>query len=158
MTRTGFFAGSFDPPTLGHLDLVARARGVVDRLVVGLGRNEDKRPWLSVEERVALLSELLPAGVTVLAFDGLAVEAARRAGASLLLRGVRGESDLDLELQMTLANRKLAPEMDTVLLVGAPEVAHISSRLVREVWRAGGDVGRFVPPAVAALLARRPRS
>ena len=155
MTRTGFFAGSFDPPTLGHLDLVLRARAVVDRLVVGVGVNADKAPWLPLEERLALLSELLPSGVTVVGFDGLAVEAARRAGATLLLRGVRGEADLALELPLALANRRLAPELETVLLVGSPEVAHVSSRLVREIVRAGGDAAPFLPPLVAQRLRSR---
>jgi pantetheine-phosphate adenylyltransferase len=157
VTRTGFFAGSFDPPTLGHLDLVGRARGVVDRLVVGLGVNADKAPWLPAEERLALLRELLPPDVEVLAFDGLAVQAARRAGATLLLRGVRGEADLALELPMALANRRLAPELETLLLVGSPEVAHVSSRLVREIVRAGGDASPFLPALVAQRLQRRPR-
>jgi len=157
MTRTGFFAGSFDPPTLGHLDLVARARAVVDKLVLGVGINADKTPWLPLEERLALLAELLPSDVTVLSFDGLAVDAARRAGATLLLRGVRGEADLAQELPMALANRRLAPSLETVLLVGSPDVAHVSSRLVREVARAGGDVSPFVPPLVAQRLKQRPR-
>ena len=157
MTRTGFFAGSFDPPTLGHLDLVARARAVVDKLVVGVGVNADKTPWLPLEERLALLAELLPSDVTVLSFDGLAVDAARRAGATLLLRGVRGEADLAQELPMALANRRLAPALETVLLVGSPDVAHVSSRLVREVARSGGDVSPFVPPLVAQRLKQRPR-
>ena len=157
MTRVGFFAGSFDPPTLGHLDLVVRARAVVDRLVVGVGINADKAPWLPIEERLALLRELVPAEVEVVAFDGLAVQAARRAGATLLLRGVRGEADLALELPMALANRRLAPELETLLLVGSPEVAHVSSRLVREIVRSGGDATPFLPPLVAQRLARRPR-
>jgi pantetheine-phosphate adenylyltransferase len=157
MTRTGFFAGSFDPPTLGHLDLMARARAVVDKLVVGVGVNADKAPWLPLEERLALLAELLPSDVTVLSFDGLAVDAARRAGATLLLRGVRGEADLAQELPMVLANRRLAPALETILLVGSPDVAHVSSRLVREVARSGGDVSPFVPPLVAQRLKQRPR-
>jgi pantetheine-phosphate adenylyltransferase len=157
MTRVGFFAGSFDPPTLGHLDLVTRAQGVVDRLVVGVGINADKAPWLPIEERLALLRALVPAEVEVVAFDGLAVQAARRAGATLLLRGVRGEADLALELPMALANRRLAPELETLLLVGSPEVAHVSSRLVREIVRSGGDATPFLPPLVAQRLARRPR-
>lgn len=157
MTRIGFFAGSFDPPTLGHLDLVTRARAVVDRLVVGVGVNSGKAPWLPLEERLALLGELLPSDVQVVGFEGLAVQAARRAGATLLLRGVRGEADLALELPMALANRRLAPELDTVLLVGSAEVAHVSSRLVREIVRSGGDATPFLPPLVAQRLARRAR-
>ena len=153
--RTGFFAGSFDPPTLGHLELVQRAAAIVDTLVFGVGVNADNSPWLPLEERLALLSELLPAGVSAAPFSGLAVEAARRAGATLLLRGVRSEADLGFELQMALANRRLAPELETVVLVGSPEVAHISSRLVREVYAGGGDVGHFVPPLVARFLDRR---
>jgi pantetheine-phosphate adenylyltransferase len=157
MMRTGFFAGSFDPPTLGHLDLVARARAVVDRLVVGVGVNGDKSPWLPLEERLALLAELLPPDVVVMPFDGLTVEAARRAGATLLVRGVRSEADLSLELPMALANRRLAPELETLVLIGSPEWMHVSSRLVREVARAGGDVTPFVPALVAQCLARRAR-
>ena len=153
--RVGFFAGSFDPPTLGHLELVSRAGAIVDRLVIGVGVNADKTPWLSLDERLALLAELLPSGVTAAPFSGLAVEAARRAGATLLLRGVRSEADLSGELQMALANRRLAPDLETVVLVGSPEVAHISSRLVREVHAGGGDIGHFVPPLVAQFLRRR---
>ncbi len=156
MAHIAFFAGSFDPPTLGHLDLVLRARAVADRLVVGVGHNPQKSPWLPLEERLALLSELLPADVAVTSFEGLAVDAARRAGATLLVRGVRSESDLALELPMALANRRLAPELETMLLVGAPELAHVSSRLVREIVRAGGDARSFLPPLVAQRLSRRP--
>lgn len=155
MTRIGFFAGSFDPPTLGHLELVERARGVVDTLVLGIGIHADKSPWISLEDRLVLLSGLLPADVRVVGFAGLAVSAAREAGATLLLRGVRSEADMAGELQMALANRRLAPDLETVVLVGSPEVAHISSRLVREVARSGGDVKHFVPPLVAEFLERR---
>ena len=155
-TRTGFFAGSFDPPTLGHLDLVARALAVVDRLVVGVGVNLDKSPWIPLPARLELLAAVLPAGVAVVPFEGLAVAAARAAGATLLVRGVRSETDMAGELQMALANRRLAPGLETVILVGSPEVAHVSSRLVREVARSGGDVALFVPPAVAERIAREP--
>jgi pantetheine-phosphate adenylyltransferase len=155
MTRVGFFAGSFDPPTFGHMDLVGRAAGIVDRLVLGVGRHTDKTAWLPVDERIGLLNELVPAGVDVVSFSGLAVEAARKAGATVLVRGVRSEADMAGELQMTLANRRLAPDIETIVLVGSPEVAHISSRLVREVHASGGDVGLFVPPLVSAALARR---
>ena len=154
MTRTGFFAGSFDPPTLGHLDLVRRALALVDRLVVGVGSNADKRVWIPVDERVALLREVLPDGVSVLAYEGLTVRAAREAGASVLVRGLRGPEDLPSELHMSRANAKLDSELESVFLVSSVEVAHISSRLVREVHRSGGPVEAFVPPAVAAHLSR----
>ncbi|GJM22295.1 MAG: phosphopantetheine adenylyltransferase [Planctomycetota bacterium] len=151
MTRTGFFAGSFDPPTLGHVDLVRRAAALVDALVIGVGHNADKRGWIAVEQRVELLRELLP-GHTVLAFDGLAVDAARAAGASVLLRGLRGPEDLPGELHMARANARLDPEIDTVFLASDPAIAHVSSRLVREVQRSGGDIELFVPAAVARFL------
>jgi pantetheine-phosphate adenylyltransferase len=155
VTRVGFFAGSFDPPTLGHLELVHRAHEVVDNLVLGVGINADKTPWIPLHDRLALLTELLPSDVRVVGFAGLAVTAAREAGATLLLRGVRSEADMAGELQMALANRRLAPELETVVLIGSPEVAHISSRLVREVAKSGGDVRHFVPPVVAEFLERR---
>jgi pantetheine-phosphate adenylyltransferase len=137
------------------MDLVRRAAGVVDRLVLGLGINADKSAWLTLEERLALLRELVPSGVEVVAFEGLAVDAAQAAGACVLVRGVRSEADMAGELQMALANRRLAPGVETIVLVGSPEVAHISSRLVREVHASDGDVGLFVPPLVVRALARR---
>lgn len=156
MVRTGFYAGSFDPPTLGHVDLMERALAVVDRLVVGVGRNIDKAPWIPLEQRLALLEAIVPKDVMVMPFDGLAVAAARTVGASILLRGVRGPEDVAGELTMARANRRLAPECETVLLVSSPGISHISSRLVREVHKAGGDVGLFVPRRVAAVLAKLP--
>jgi pantetheine-phosphate adenylyltransferase len=158
MGHVAYFAGSFDPPTLGHLELIRRARALADRLVVGVGVHAEKRPWLATEERLALLAELVPEGVTVESFEGLAVDAARRAGATLLVRGVRSEADMAGELAMALANRRLAPSLETVVLIGSPEVAHISSRLVREVAASRGDVSLFVPAPVAEHLARRPSS
>ena len=155
MTRTGFFAGSFDPPTLGHVDLIERGANVVDTLVVGVGINAEKTPWLPAPERVALLKEIVPAGVEVISFSGLAVTAAKAAGASLMLRGVRSSGDVEFEAQMALANRRLDDSLDTVLLVASTKVAHISGRLVRDVHRAGGDVSVFVPPVVATALAKR---
>jgi len=160
MARTGLFAGSFDPPTLGHLDLITRALEVVDRLVVGIGANADKSPWLELDLRWRLLAEIVPSAVEVSPFEGLAVAKARDVGASVLVRGVRGPDDLASELAMARANRRLDPGVETVLLPASPDTAHISSRLVREVHRSGGDVGLFVPGPVAAALraegARRP--
>lgn len=154
MERVGFFAGSFDPPTLGHVDLVQRALSVVDRLVVGIGRHADKQPWLSVEQRRELLISVLPGTVEVVVFDGLAVQAARDAGASVLLRGLRSADDASGELAMARANALLDTGFVTVFVASSPETAHISSRLVREVHRSGGDVSLFVPAEVAALLPR----
>jgi len=152
MVRIGFFAGSFDPPTLGHVELARRALSLLDELVVGVGRHAEKTPWLPIEQRLELLRQVLPAGVRVQAFDGLAVAAARAAGARFLVRGLRSADDTSGELQMARANALLAPELETLLLPSSAACAHISSRLVREVQRGGGDVTLFVPPAVAAAL------
>jgi len=152
---TGIYCGSFDPPTLGHVELMERALGLVDRLVVAVGRNADKAGWLPVEERVVLLEAVAPRAATVRVFDGLAVDAAREAGARLLVRGLRSGRDLDGEMAMARCNAELAPELETVVLLASPRVAHVSSRLVREVHRGGGDLLPFVPPAVAEHLARR---
>ncbi|RKY22000.1 MAG: pantetheine-phosphate adenylyltransferase [Planctomycetota bacterium] len=156
MTRIGFYAGSFDPPTLGHLDIARRALAVVDRLVVGVGSNADKRAWLERSVRMQLLAQCLPADVEVLAFDGLAVAAARAAGASLLVRGYRGPEDVAVELHMARANRQLDDSLETILLAAEPRVAHLSSRLVREVHRASGRLSDFVPEVVAQHLAALP--
>jgi pantetheine-phosphate adenylyltransferase len=156
MARVGFFAGSFDPPTLGHVELVRRALNVVDRLVVGIGRHAHKLPWLTVEQRQELLSSVLPDSVEVVVFDGLAVAAAREAGATLLLRGLRSEDDAASELTMARANACLDAGIETAFLASSPETTYISSRLVREVHQSGGDVSLFVPAEVAAMLPTPP--
>jgi len=154
MSRVGFFAGSFDPPTNGHVELVRRALCLVDRLVVGIGQHAHKQPWLTVEKRSELLRVVLPEGVEVVVFTGLAVAAARQAGAALLLRGLRSADDAAGELPMARANDVLDGDIETVFLAASPDAAHISSRLVREVHQSGGDVSLFVPgPVVAALPA-----
>ncbi|MGQ0612251.1 MAG: pantetheine-phosphate adenylyltransferase [Planctomycetaceae bacterium] len=153
------FAGSFDPPTSGHVELARRARAFCERLVVGVGERAGKEPFFPVEERVALLKECLKGidGVRVASFQGLAVEFARREGATLLVRGVRGVADFEFERTMALTNRQLAPGIETLLLLPSPEVAAISSSLVKEIARAGGPLERFVPaPVVEALRRRKP--
>lgn len=156
MPRTGFYAGCFDPPTRGHVDIVTRALCLLDRVVVGVGRNADKRAWLDLPTRLALLQACLPAGVEVAAFDGLAVDAARRAGATVLVRGLRSQEDAGVEVHMCRANRALDGALETVLVVGDAATAHVSSRLVREVHRAGASLRAFVPPVVEAHLASMP--
>jgi pantetheine-phosphate adenylyltransferase len=151
------FPGSFDPPTLGHLDLITRAARLFERVTVALAVNTTKRVLLGVDERFALLQAStggLP-NVSVVRLDGLVVEACRRLGADAILRGVRSGADCDFELQMARTNRTLAPGLDTVFLPGSPAVAHVSSTFVREIATLGGDCSAFVPPAVAAALARR---
>jgi len=154
--RIALFAGTFDPVTLGHLDIVRRAAPLFDRLVVAVARS-GKETWFSPEERVGLLTATVRdlANVSVLAFDGLLVDVARREKASVLLRGVRTFQDWEFELRMMQMNRHLAPAIETLFLAPSVEHAFVSSSLVREVAGLGGDVAALVPPPVAAALAAR---
>lgn len=157
MTRIAVYPGSFDPPTRGHEDLVRRSLALCDELIVAVAINASKQPLFSVEERLALLRTALggDARVTLTAFDGLLADFARARGAGMIVRGLRAVSDFDYEFQMALMNRQLHPELETVFLVPAVDLTYLSSSLVREVARYGGDVSAFVHPAVAAALARR---
>jgi pantetheine-phosphate adenylyltransferase len=151
------FPGSFDPPTLGHLDLVVRAAKLFERVTVGLSVNTNKKVLLGLEERFDLLQACTAAlpNVAVARLDGLVVEACRKLGADAILRGLRSGSDFDYEAQMARTNRTLAPGLDTVFLASSPALAHLSSTLVREIAALGGDCSEFVPQPVAAALARR---
>jgi len=162
MPRVAFYSGSFDPPTNGHLDVVARAAALCDRLVVGVGANAGKAGLFSTDERLALLREaagpvVAGAGVTLeaLVFSGLAVEAARSAGAGLIVRGLRDGSDFDFEMQMAGMNGAMAPDIPTVFLPASPGVRHVSATLVRQIAAMGGDVAPFAPPNVVAALAAK---
>jgi pantetheine-phosphate adenylyltransferase len=154
VTRLAICPGSFDPLTVGHVDLVERAAALFDRVVVAILVNSDKSPLFTQAERVAIVREVFAPvkNVDVEAFDGLLVEYADRRGAVAIVRGLRSASDTDYELSMSLMNRHLKPSVDTVFLPTAASVAHVSSRLVKEVWRLGGDVRGLVPPAVEARL------
>ena len=158
MSRVAVFPGSFDPITNAHLDVVRRAAGLFDRLVIGVLNNPAKRPLFSVEERVALIRECvadLGASVSVEAFEGLTVEFARRQQAGFVVRGLRAVSDFEFELQLAHTNRRLAPGIDTTFLMTALEHGYISSSLAKEVAHFGGDVSDMVPrPVERALLAR----
>ena len=151
------FPGTFDPFTLGHLDLVRRAARLFGRATVGVARNAEKRSLFGAEERTELAREALRglAGVEVALVPGLVVRACEELGADVIVRGVRGGADLELEIQMARTNRTLAPSIDTVLLVPTPELAHVSSTLVREIAALGGDVSAFVPKNVAEALRAR---
>lgn len=150
------FAGTFDPVTLGHVDLVRRAAALFPRVVVCVSE-EGRDTLFPAAERVAFVREAVKdvANVQVVGFKGLLVAEARRHGARVLLRGVRGAKDLDAEMPMAIANRTLAPEIETLLLPAATGLALVSSSLVREVAALGGDASAWVPPVVAGALARR---
>jgi pantetheine-phosphate adenylyltransferase len=154
--RIAVYPGSFDPVTKGHEDLIRRSLAFVDRVVVAVAVNVAKQPLFTLEERVGLIRETvrLP-GVDVQSFDGLLVEFARRIGASVIVRGLRAVSDFEYEFQMALMNRNLDPKLETVFLVPAFDLTYLSSSLVREVARFGGDVSQLVHPAVQHALKRK---
>lgn len=149
--------GTFDPPTLGHLDLVERAARLFARVTLGVAENATKQALFDVEERLALLAACSAGleNVAVVRVHGLVIEACRTLGAGAILRGLRAGSDFDYEAQMARTNRTLAPGVDTLFLASSPEVAHVSSTLVRQIASLGGDCSALVPPPVAAALTRR---
>ncbi len=157
--RIAVYPGTFDPVTFGHLDLVERGRKHVDRLIIAILRNEDKQTLFTVAERSAFLRDAVAGlpNVSVDDFDGLLVDYAKRTGASLILRGVRAVSDFEYELQMAMMNRRLAPDLETAFFMPSETFSYVSSRLVREVARLGGDVSGLVPKAVAKALADKMR-
>ena len=152
--RTAIYAGSFDPITRGHEDLVKRSLEFVDRLVVAVATNVAKQPLFSVEERVELIRAALNDRdrIEVRQFSGLLVDFAREAKAQLLIRGLRAVSDFEYEYQMALMNRHLSPGLETVFMVPSLDTTYISASLVREVARFGGEIDDLVHPAVAAAL------
>lgn len=157
MSRIAVYPGTFDPVTHGHLDLIQRGRRHFDRLIIAILRNEDKRPLFSVEERAELLRGAVAtwSNVSVDSFDGLLVEYAAQQGATMILRGIRAVTDLEYEMQMAMMNRRMRTDLETVFLVPSEAYSYVSSRLVREVARLGGEVDSLVPPNVAQALARR---
>jgi pantetheine-phosphate adenylyltransferase len=159
MPRVALFAGSFDPITNGHLDVIASAARLVERLVLALGIHPGKAPLFSVEERLAMLAEIGMAvtresacEITCTTFSDLVVSAARRAGATILIRGLRDAADFDYEMQMAGMNAVMAPEVQTIFLPASPAVRPITATLVRQIASMGGDVSAFVPPVVAERL------
>lgn len=159
MKRIAVYPGTFDPVTNGHLDLVERARRHFDQLVIAILRNEDKQPMFTVEERIRFLENAvrgLP-NVSVDSFEGLLVEYAAKTRASVIVRGLRALSDFEYELQMAMMNRRLASSLETVFLMPSEAYSYLSSRLVREVARLGGNLDGLVPEDVAQALASRAR-
>ena len=157
MQRRALYPGSFDPVTYGHLDLIERARKLFDQVHVAVAVNEEKKPMFTVEERITLLKKALgqKKGVTIDSFEGLIVEYARARNIAIIIRGLRATSDFDYEFQMALTNRTLAADIDTMFLMPSEKHFYLSSRLIKEIARLGGDVSRFVPPFVEKLLVER---
>lgn len=163
--RSAVYVGSFDPPTLGHLDVIQRGAALFDRLIVGIGINPDKQPLFSPDERVALVEKMagdLP-NVEVRSFHGLSVSFAEDCGASVLLRGVRTVSDIELEFTMALTNHTLAPSLETVFLMSSEKYSHISSTLIKQIAKMGRNnaedsLAAFVPECVIKPLIEKFRN
>ena len=156
-TVVDLYPGTFDPITNGHLDLIQRGSALFDKLIVGILRNEEKKVLFSVADRIEMLNEVtcgLP-NVEVGSFDGLLVDYAAECGASVILRGIRAVSYYEYELQMALMNRRLKPEIETVFLMAGEAHSFISSRLVKEVIRLGGNISGLVPPSIEGRLRKR---
>ena len=159
MPNAAFYAGSFDPVTNGHLDVVRAAVRLVDRLVIAIGVHPGKAPLFAAEDRIAMLAEACGpiaeatgCELKTTTFSDLAVTAARREGATMLIRGLRDGTDLDYEMQMAGMNEAMAPDIQTVFLPASPVVRPITATLVRQIAAMGGDVSAFVPAAVVARL------
>ncbi len=157
--RTAFYPGTFDPVTLGHLDIIARAALLVDRLVIGVAINRDKAPLFELDDRVAMLEEAcsdVPRScgtqIIVYPFENLLVDCAREVGAQMIIRGLRAVADFEYEYQMVGMNRQLDDQIETVFLMAEAQHQAIASKLVKEIARLGGDVSKFVTPAVREAL------
>ncbi len=155
--RIAVYPGSFDPVTLGHLDIIERSSKMVDELVVGVLNNSSKNPLFSVEERVTMLKEVTIhlQNVRVEAFDGLLVDFARHCGSKMVVRGLRAITDFEYELQMSQTNRIICPEMDTIFLTTDLKYAYLSSSIVREMARYGGNISAFVPASIVERVLKK---
>ena len=160
MPHIAFYAGSFDPPTNGHLDVIRRSFGLADELVIAIGTHPGKAPLFSIEERVAMLDAVakpLANGkkYTVATFGDLTIDAAHRHNATILIRGLRDGTDLDYEMQLAGMNGTMAPDIQTVFLPSSPDVRPITATLVRQIAGMGGKVAAFVPDVVQKALAQK---
>ena len=164
MPHIAFYAGSFDPPTNGHLDVIRRSFAVADEIVIAIGTHPGKAPLFTADERKAMLNEVagpiaMGKPMLVTTFDDLTVDAARRHGATVLIRGLRDGTDLDYEMQLAGMNGNLAPDIQTIFLPASPNVRPITATLVRQIASMGGDISSFVPEVVRkALQTKFPKS
>ena len=158
-TKISIYPGSFDPPTNGHLDLIERGARMFGHVIVAILRNENKASLFTPDERAEMLREALKHldNVSVESFDGLLVNFAAERGARVILRGIRAVSDYEYELQMALMNRALHPDLETVFMLPGEAYSYISSRMVKEVYRLGGDISHLVPPVVEQWLEAKGR-
>ena len=157
--RTAVYPGTFDPLTNGHLDIIQRGTRLFDRVLVAVLENEGKSPLFSVAERMELIARCTSGmrSIEVHSFSGLLVDFMERVGSNVVVRGIRAVSDYEYELQMALMNRELSARVETIFMLPAVEFTYVSSRLVKEVFRLGGDVARLVPgPVLESLRARLP--
>ncbi|HRG98708.1 MAG TPA: pantetheine-phosphate adenylyltransferase [Polyangiaceae bacterium] len=157
MSRLAVYAGSFDPVTNGHRDLIERASALFDRVIVAIGIHATRKPLFTADERLGLLREVssdLP-NVTVESFDGLLIEFCRQNGARIIVRGLRAATDFEYELQIAHANADLQPNIDTIFLPTRTNYGFVSASLVREIASHHGDVSRYAPPVVCAALAKK---
>src|SRR5689334_22226465 len=155
--RRAIYPGSFDPITNGHLDVIARARKLFDEVVVAVAHNVEKEPLFTLQERLQLLRDVLgtESGIQIGQFDGLLVDFAVAQQANAIIRGLRAVSDFEFEFQMALMNRKLRGNVETIFLMPKEDYTYLSSRLVKEIARLGGNVSKFVPGVVAAALGKK---
>lgn len=156
--RRAIFPGSFDPLTNGHLDVIKRSSPLFDEMIIAVLNNPDKNPMFTVEERVAMIEEIIPSiehgdcCLTVDSFSGLTAEFAKRRGATAIVRGIRAVSDYEYELRMALMNRKLEPSIETVFLMAAEEYSYVSSDLMKQVFRLGGRVEGLIPELIETRM------
>lgn len=155
--RTVLYPGSFDPVTNGHLDVARRAARIFDRLLIAVAVNSEKNPLFSFNERIELLREVckdMP-HTEIVSFSSLLVNAVNDLNVNAVIRGIRAVSDFEYEFQMALMNRELNEKCETLFMMPSPEYSYVSSRLIKEIARCGGDISPFVPPAVAAAIAKK---
>jgi pantetheine-phosphate adenylyltransferase len=160
--KTALYTGSFDPLTNGHLDVLTQALKIADNVVVAIGMHPGKQPLFSFDERAAMIGSLASenfgkraSDIGVISFDGLAVDAAKKAGAHMIIRGLRDAKDFDYEMQMAGMNGAMVPQIPTIFIPASPASRHITATLVRQIAAMQGDVSAFVPKLVAAALANK---